>query len=185
MRSLFAIIATVVVLFIWGRLPVMLVALMVPLALFLGILPLEQVFSGFGNPVVIFIASLFVVAAGFRASGIAAWVCRWLSRAVGDGPVRLSLLTMLLVAVLSPLVSRRRRGGADAGGGADVDPPAPGTVEISHAAGLRVRRRLAAGADRHGEERAGVECRGKVPAMASSASSNSPGPACRCWPARC
>ena len=104
---IFAIIATVVVLFIWGRLPVMLVALMVPLSLFFsGILPLEQVFAGFGNPVVIFIASLFVVAAGLEASGIGAWVCQWLSRAVGDSPVRLSLLTMLLVAVLSPLVSQ-------------------------------------------------------------------------------
>lgn len=104
---IFAIIATVVVLFIWGRLPVMLVALMVPLSLFFfGLLPLEQVFSGFGNPVVIFIASLFVVAAGLEASGIAAWVCQWLSRAVGDSPVRLSLLTMLIVALLSPLVSQ-------------------------------------------------------------------------------
>lgn len=104
---IFAIIITVVVLFIWGRLPVMLVALMVPLALFFsGILPLEQVFAGFGNPVVIFIASLFIVAAGLEASGIAAWVCQWLSRAVGDSPLRLSLLTMLIVALLSPLVSQ-------------------------------------------------------------------------------
>jgi len=104
---IFAIIATVVVLFIWGRLPVMLVALMVPLSLFFfGILPLEQIFAGFGNPVVIFIASLFVVAAGLEASGIAAWVCQWLARAVGDSPMRLSLLTMLIVALLSPLVSQ-------------------------------------------------------------------------------
>lgn len=104
---IFAIVITVVVLFIWGRLPVMLVALMVPLALFFsGILPLEQVFAGFGSPVVIFIASLFIVAAGLEASGIAAWVCQWLSRAVGDSPLRLSLLTMLIVALLSPLVSQ-------------------------------------------------------------------------------
>ncbi len=104
---IFAIIAAVVVLFIWGRLPVMLVALMVPLSLFFsGILTLEQVFAGFGNPVVIFIASLFIVAAGLEASGIAAWVCQWLSRAVGDSPLRLSLLTLLIVALLSPLVSQ-------------------------------------------------------------------------------
>ena len=104
---IFAIIASVVVLFVWGRLPVMLVALMVPLALFFsGILPLEQVFAGFGNPVIIFIVSLFVVAAGLEASGVAAWVSQWLSRSVGDSPARLSLLTMLIVAVLSPLVSQ-------------------------------------------------------------------------------
>ena len=104
---IFAIIATVVVLFIWGRLPVMLVALMVPLTLFFaGILPLDQVFAGFGDPVIIFIAGLFVVAAGLEASGVAAWVCQWLSRSVGESPARLSLLTMLIVAVLSPLVSQ-------------------------------------------------------------------------------
>ena len=104
---IFAIIGGVVGLFAWGRLPVMLVALMVPLALFFsGILALEQVFSGFGNPVVIFIASLFVVAAGLEASGVAAWVCKWMARAVGDSPARLLLLTMLIVALLSPLVSQ-------------------------------------------------------------------------------
>ncbi len=65
---------------IWGRLPVMLVALMVPLALFAsGILPLDQVFSGFGDTVIIFIASLFIVAAGLEASGVTAWVGKWLS----------------------------------------------------------------------------------------------------------
>ena len=102
-----AIIAAVVALFIWGRLPVMLVALMVPLTLFLtGILTLDQAFSGFGDTVVIFIASLFVVAAGLEATGVTAWVAQWLSRAVGTSLLRLSVLTMLIAAVLSPLISQ-------------------------------------------------------------------------------
>ena len=101
------IIAAVVALFIWGRLPVMLVALMVPLTLFMtGILTLDQVFSGFGDTVVIFIASLFVVAAGLEATGVTAWVAQWLSRAVGASLLRLSVLTMLIAAVLSPLISQ-------------------------------------------------------------------------------
>jgi di/tricarboxylate transporter len=104
---IFAIIAAVVGLFIWGRLPVMLVALMVPLALFFtGILPLGQVFAGFGEPVIIFIASLFVVAAGLEASGVTAWVGQWLSRAVGSSPLKLSLFTVIIAALLSPLISQ-------------------------------------------------------------------------------
>ena len=104
---IFAIIAGVVGLFIWGRLPVMLVALMVPLALFFtGLLPLAQVFSGFGDPVIIFIASLFIVAAGLEATGVTAWVGQWLSRAVGSSPLKLSLLTVLIAALLSPLISQ-------------------------------------------------------------------------------
>ncbi len=104
---IFAIIAGVVGFMIWGRLPVMLVALSVPLALFFsGILPLDQVFSGFGDTVIIFIASLFVVAAGLEASGVTAWVGQWLSRAVGSSPLRLSVFTVLIAALLSPLISQ-------------------------------------------------------------------------------
>ena len=162
---IFAIIAAVVGLFIWGRLPVMLVALMVPLALFFtGILPLDQVFSGFGDTVIIFIASLFVVAAGLEASGVTAWVGQWLSRAVGSSPLKLSLFTLLIVALLSPLISQ-------SGAVAALVPvvvlhgAAHGqiAIEIPHAAGLRLRRRIEAGAHRHGQERAdlrrGRRCR--------------------------
>ena len=147
---IFAIIAGVVGLFIWGRLPVMLVALMVPLALFFsGILPLNQVFSGFGDTVIIFIASLFVVAAGLEASGVTAWVGQWLSRAVGSSPLKLSIFTVLIAALLSPLISQ-------SGAVAALVPvvscwPSHGKVaiEIPHAAGFRVCRRIEAGADRH------------------------------------
>lgn len=104
---IFAIMITVIGLFIWGRLPVMMVALMMPLALFFfGILPLDQVFAGFGDPIIIFIASLFIVAAGLEAAGVTAWVGRLLARAVGTSPVRLSVFTVLIVAVLSPLISQ-------------------------------------------------------------------------------
>lgn len=104
---IFAIIVTVVSLFIWGRLPVMLVALMVPLALFFfGILPLDTIFSGFGDPIIIFIVGLFVVAAGLEAAGVTAWVGRLLARVVGSNPTKLSLFTVLIVALLSPLISQ-------------------------------------------------------------------------------
>jgi di/tricarboxylate transporter len=104
---IFGIMAVAVGLFIWGRLPVMLVALMVPLSLFFfGILPLDSVFAGFGDPIIIFIAGLFVVAAGLEAAGVTAWVGRWLAGMVGTSPVKLSLFTVVIVALLSPLISQ-------------------------------------------------------------------------------
>jgi di/tricarboxylate transporter len=104
---IFGLVAAVVGLFIWGRLPVMLVALMVPLALFFaGILPLDQIFSGFGDPIIIFIVSLFVVAAGLEAAGVTAWVGLWLARLVGASPVKLSVFAVIIVALLSPLISQ-------------------------------------------------------------------------------
>jgi hypothetical protein len=70
----FTIVAVVVVLFIWDRLPVVIVALGTALALYAtGVLKLGQALAGLGDPTVIFIASLFVVSAGLDASGVAAW----------------------------------------------------------------------------------------------------------------
>ena len=64
----FAIIAAIVVLFIWDRLPVIAVCMAAALALWAtGILTLQQSLAGFGDPAVIFIAALFVVSA--RAGG--------------------------------------------------------------------------------------------------------------------
>jgi di/tricarboxylate transporter len=51
-----------VALFLWNRLPVGVVAILVALALYAtGVLDAEAALSGFGDPVVIFVASLFVV----------------------------------------------------------------------------------------------------------------------------
>ena len=55
----------VIILFIVNRLPVGLVALSVPVALWAtDLLELEEAFSGFGDPVIVFIASLFDVSDG-------------------------------------------------------------------------------------------------------------------------
>ena len=67
-------IACIVVLFISDRLPVVVVAMATPLALWAtGLLSLEKALSGFGDPAVIFIAALFVVSAGLERSGVTAW----------------------------------------------------------------------------------------------------------------
>ena len=66
--------AGVVVLFIWNRVPVELVAIGAALTLYAtGVLELEAVLAGFGDPAVIFIATLFVVSEGLDGTGVTTW----------------------------------------------------------------------------------------------------------------
>src|SRR5215475_16023064 len=102
----FAVIVAVVVLFVWDRIPVVLVALGTPLALyFTGVLDLGEALAGLGAPAVIFIASLFVVSGGLEASGVTAWAGQLLITKAGESRTRLLVLMMLLVAVVTALIS--------------------------------------------------------------------------------
>ncbi len=102
-----AIIAATVALFIWNKLPVVVVAMGVALALWATqVLTLGQALGGFGDPAVIFIACLFVVSAGLETTGVTAWAGQLLIRGAGqESRTRLLLLTMSLVAVLTALIS--------------------------------------------------------------------------------
>jgi di/tricarboxylate transporter len=101
------IIAAAVVLFVWNRLPVVIVAMGVALALWAtGVLPLGATLAGLGDPAVIFIASLFVVSSGLERTGVTAWAGQQLiARAGEDSRTRLLVLTGLLVAFLTALIS--------------------------------------------------------------------------------
>ncbi len=102
----FAIVAGIVVLFVWNRIPVVLVALGTALALyFTGVTNLQELLGGLGDPAVIFIASLFVVSTGLDATGVTAWAGQGLIAQAGQSRVRLLVLMMLLVAVLTALIS--------------------------------------------------------------------------------
>ena len=102
----FAIVAAVIVLFIWDRLPVIVVCVGCALALWAtGILNIGQSLAGFGDPATIFVASLFVVSAGMERSGVTAWVGQALIDHAGESRVRLIVFMMLAVAVLSALIS--------------------------------------------------------------------------------
>ncbi|MBB5868961.1 di/tricarboxylate transporter [Allocatelliglobosispora scoriae] len=102
----FTVLGAVIVLFVWNRLPVEIVALGAALALFLsGVLGVEQIFAGFGDPVIIFIASLFVVSEALDATGVTAWAGQELISRTGTSRPRQLLLTMLLVACLTALIS--------------------------------------------------------------------------------
>ena len=102
-----AIIVVAVVLFVWNRLPVVFVAMLTALALWAtGVLSLGQALAGFGDPAVIFIASLFVVSAGLELTGVTAWAGQLLIRGAGeDSRTRLLVLMMVLVALLTALIS--------------------------------------------------------------------------------
>ena len=102
-----AIIVIAVVLFVWNRLPVVFVAIFTALALWAtGVLSLGQALAGFGDPAVIFIASLFVMSAGLEMTGVTAWAGQLLIRYAGeDSRARLLVLMMILVALLTALIS--------------------------------------------------------------------------------
>jgi Na+/H+ antiporter NhaD/arsenite permease-like protein len=102
----FAVLAGVVILFVSGRVPVGIVAVGSALALWAtGVLTLDQAIAGFGDPTVIFIATLFVVSEGLDATGVTAWAGQQLIDRAGGGRERLVILTMLLVAGLTALIS--------------------------------------------------------------------------------
>jgi len=99
------ILAAVVALFLWNRLPVEFVAIGAALALyFTGVLTLVQSLAGFGDPAVILIAALFVVSEGLDATGVTAWVGQTLANKTGDSTRLLLILTMLLAAGLTALI---------------------------------------------------------------------------------
>jgi di/tricarboxylate transporter len=102
----FAVIAAIVALFVWGRPPVEVVAIGAALTLWAtGVLTLEQTVAGFGDPVVIFIASLFVVSEALDATGVTAWAGQQLIDRAGASRMRLVLLMMLVVAALTAIVT--------------------------------------------------------------------------------
>lgn len=99
------VLAAVVVLFVWNRLPVELVAIGSALALyFTGVLTLNQALAGFGDPAVILIAALFVVSEGLDASGVTTWIGQVLAERSRSSTRRLLLLTMVLSAVMTALI---------------------------------------------------------------------------------
>ncbi|MFZ2623658.1 MAG: SLC13 family permease, partial [Propionibacterium sp.] len=100
------VLAVSVGLFISNRFPVGVVAILTALALpALGIIDLSTALAGFGDPAVIFIATLFVVSTGLENSGITAWAGRQITSRVGTGRVALLVAVMLVTAVLSALIS--------------------------------------------------------------------------------
>ncbi|MFO1036230.1 MAG: SLC13 family permease [Geminicoccaceae bacterium] len=106
MTTTFAIVGVIVVLFVWDRLPVIVVAMAAALALYAtGVLTLNQSLAGFGDPAVLFIAALFVVSAALDITGVTAWTGQFLIAKAGQSQTRLLVLIMILVAILTALIN--------------------------------------------------------------------------------
>ncbi|MCV7284931.1 anion permease [Mycolicibacterium wolinskyi] len=100
------IVGVAVVLFIWNRLPVEVVAIGVALLLyFTGLIDTRTLFGGFGDAVIVFIASLFVVSEGLEASGVTAWVSQILARLSGRTYPRVLVTVLGLGAVISAVIT--------------------------------------------------------------------------------
>jgi len=70
-----------------------------------GVLGHEQAIAGFGDPTVIFIATLSVVSEALEASGVTTWAGQELVARAGESRTRLLVLTIGLVAFLTALIS--------------------------------------------------------------------------------
>jgi di/tricarboxylate transporter len=102
----FGLLLVTILLFVSGFLRLDVVAIMVILTLMLsGLLSPGAALAGFGDPVVLLIAGLFVVGAGLFRTGVAYAIGDWLMSVAGTNESRLLILLMLVVAGLSAFMS--------------------------------------------------------------------------------
>jgi di/tricarboxylate transporter len=102
----FIVLGVTVAVFIWDRYPVAIVAIGVALSLWAtDVLELEQALAGFGDPTVIFIASLFVVSEALDSAGVTTWAGQQVIARVGESRVRVLVVILLLCAVLTALIT--------------------------------------------------------------------------------
>jgi len=102
----FGLLLVTIILFVSDRLRLDVVAMLVILVLMLsGLLSPGEALAGFGDPVVILIAGLFVVGEALLRTGVAYAVGNWLMRVAGNSQTRLLVLLMLTVASLSAFMS--------------------------------------------------------------------------------
>jgi di/tricarboxylate transporter len=95
-----------VVTFVVNRLPVGAVAILTAFALYAtGVLDADTALSGFGDPVVVFIAALFVVSEGIDSAGVTTWAGQALAQRTGTDARRGLVAVMLLVALLTALIT--------------------------------------------------------------------------------
>ena len=106
MLATFAVLALAVAGFMTNRLPLVVVALFVPVALWAtGVLPLNESLQGFSDPITLFIAALFVLSEALDATGITAWVGQQLELRSSLGRTGLLVTIMAVAAVLSAVIS--------------------------------------------------------------------------------
>jgi len=100
------ILAFAIIFFITEWLRVDMVALMVVIALMVTeLLEPNEAIAGFSSPIVLTIASLFVIGGGILQTGLAANIGKQILKVAGNGPTQLMIAVMLTVAFLSAFMS--------------------------------------------------------------------------------
>lgn len=98
----FLLLAITIILFASELLALDVVAVLVVLALMLSrVLSPVEALSGFGDPLVLLIGGLFVVAEGLFRSGVLYRISNWVMEVAGTSETRLLVMLMLVVAALS------------------------------------------------------------------------------------
>ena len=99
------VVVTMMVLFIWNKLPAPIVAVFSSLVLyFAGVLNAHDTLAGFGDPLVVFIAALLVIGIGLEATGVGTWAGQLLIRYAGTNKTRLLVSLLLLSALFTALI---------------------------------------------------------------------------------
>lgn len=100
------IMAAVIVVFVINRLPVGVVAIGAAVSLWAtGLLDLEDALRGFGDPVVVFIGTLFVVSEAIDSTGITTWVGQRVTNLAGSSFPNVMVSMMVLCGGLTALIS--------------------------------------------------------------------------------
>ncbi|WP_190811057.1 SLC13 family permease [Flagellimonas sp. S3867] len=106
MITLLVILGITITLFIWGKFPPDVVALMSMLSLYLsGILDITETLSGFSNTTVIMIAALFIIGEGLSRTGWTAIAGRYFVKWAKKSVPRLLVIVTLGSSLLSGFVS--------------------------------------------------------------------------------
>jgi di/tricarboxylate transporter len=99
------VVVTMMVLFIWNKLPAAIVAVFASLVLyFTGVLNAHDTLAGFGDSLVVFIAALLVIGTGLEATGVGTWAGQLLIRYAGTNKTRLLISLLLLSALFTALI---------------------------------------------------------------------------------
>jgi di/tricarboxylate transporter len=99
------VVVTMMVLFIWNKLPAAIVAVFSSLVLyFSGVLNAHDTLGGFGDSLVVFIAALLVIGTGLEATGVGTWAGQLLIRYAGTNKTRLLVSLLLLSALFTALI---------------------------------------------------------------------------------
>jgi di/tricarboxylate transporter len=103
--AVFVVLAAAMALFIWGRWRYDIVAILALLAVvYLGIVPPEAAFSGFGHPAVITVAAVLVISRALQVSGVVNHLARLLAPTRGSTRQQVAA-TSCLAAVLSAFMN--------------------------------------------------------------------------------